>query len=128
MAGEQLRVIEGRDTGKRVSVGADLLIGRERPEDEGSLGADPEISRRHALVSRAADGQLTIEDLGSANGTFVNDERIHAPRVLCLGDVVRMGNTVLQVTDRPGAAATVLTEAEGPSAAAPAGIPAEAGE
>jgi pSer/pThr/pTyr-binding forkhead associated (FHA) protein len=128
MAGEQLRVIEGRDAGKRLSVEADLLVGRETPDDEGSLGGDPEISRRHALVSRAADGQLTIEDLGSANGTFVNDERIDAPRVLHLGDVVRMGKTVLRVADRPGAAPTVVTEPEGAAAAAPAGIPAEVGE
>ena len=82
MAGEQLRVTEGKERGTRLSVDADLLIGRVAPEDEGRLGDDPEISRRHAYVSRGADGQLTIEDLGSANGTFVNDERIDAPRTL----------------------------------------------
>ncbi len=114
MAGEQLRVIEGKERGKRLSVDADLLIGRVAPEEEGRLGDDPEISRRHAHVSRGADGQLTIEDLGSANGTFVNDERIDAPRVLDLGDVVRVGKTVLEVTDRSGA---VPEESRGPTAA-----------
>ncbi len=99
MAGEQLRVTEGNERGKRLSVDADLLIGRVAPEDEGRLGEDPEISRRHAHVSRGADGQLTIEDLGSANGTFVNDERIDVPRTLAVGDVVKMGRTVLEVTD-----------------------------
>ncbi len=103
MVGDQLRVIEGRERGKRLGVDADLLIGRVAPQDEGRLGEDPEISRRHAFVSRGADGRLTIEDLESANGTFVNDERIDAPRVLELGDVVRMGRTVLQLTDHSGA-------------------------
>ncbi len=103
MAGEQLRVTEGNERGKRLSVDADLLIGRVAPEDEGRLGADPEISRRHARVSRGSDGQLTIEDLGSANGTFVNGERIDAPRTLDVGDLVKVGRTVLQVTDRSGA-------------------------
>ena len=73
MAGEQLRVIEGRESGKPLRVDAGLMIGREGTEDDGRLGGDPEISRRHAYLSREDDGQLTIEDLGSANGTFVND-------------------------------------------------------
>jgi pSer/pThr/pTyr-binding forkhead associated (FHA) protein len=128
MAGEQLRVIEGKGRGERLSVDADLLIGRGAPEEDRRLGDDPEISRRHARVSRGADGQLTIEDLGSANGTFVNGERIDAPRTLGLGDAVRMGKTVLQVTDRSGAVA----EKSRPPTAAPAGKPpsvsAEAGE
>ncbi len=97
MAGAELRVTEGNERGKLLSVDADLLIGRLAPEDEGRLGGDLEISRRHARVSRGADGQLAIEDLGSANGTFVNDARIDAPRALVAGDRVRVGKTVLEV-------------------------------
>ena len=48
MAGEQLRVTEGKEQGKLLGIDADLLIGRLAPEDEGRLGGDPEISRRHA--------------------------------------------------------------------------------
>src|SRR5664279_790050 len=99
MAGEQLRVTEGKERGTRLSVDADLLIGRLASEPEGRLGDDPVISRRHARVWRGADGQLTIEDLGSANGTFVNDERLDAPRPLDLGDVIRVGKTLLEVID-----------------------------
>ncbi len=99
MAGDQLRVTEGKERGKFLSVDVDLLIGRHAPEDEGRLGGDPEISRRHARVSRGADRQLAIEDLGSANGTYVNGERIAAPRTLEAGDVIRIGKTVLEVTD-----------------------------
>jgi pSer/pThr/pTyr-binding forkhead associated (FHA) protein len=117
MAGDQLWVTEGNERGKRLSVDADLLIGRLAPEEDGRLGDDPEISRRHAQVSRGTDGQLSIEDLGSANGTFVNDERIDAPRTLDVGDVVRMGKTVLRVTDRPGAGPEKSRGAPGAEAA-----------
>jgi pSer/pThr/pTyr-binding forkhead associated (FHA) protein/predicted Ser/Thr protein kinase len=99
MAGEQLRVTEGDARGERLTVEADLLIGRAAERPDGRLGDDPEISRRHAKASRGADGELILEDLGSANGTFVNGERIDAPRTLHLGDVVRVGQTVLEVTD-----------------------------
>ena len=102
MAGEQLRVTEGNARGGSLEVERDLLVGRAAPDEEGRLGDDPEISRTHARVSRGAGGALTIEDLGSANGTFVNGERIDAPRTLDLGDSVRMGQTVLQVTDASG--------------------------
>ena len=50
------------------------MIGRAA-SGEGRLGDDAELSRRHARVARDADGRLTIEDLGSANGTFVNGVR-----------------------------------------------------
>jgi pSer/pThr/pTyr-binding forkhead associated (FHA) protein/predicted Ser/Thr protein kinase len=103
MIGQQLRVIEGGDRGELVRVDDELLIGRAGPEDDAGLGGDPEISRRHAHVSRGADGRLTIEDLGSANGTFVNDARIDAPLALEHGDVVRVGRTVLEVSDDSGA-------------------------
>src|SRR3954470_11799410 len=110
MAGEQLRVTEGNASGARLSVDADLFIGREAPNDEGKLGGDREISRRHARVSRGAEGILTIEDLKSANGTFVNGERIDGPRTLDVGDVVKMGQTVLQVTDASGAVPVAAEE------------------
>ena len=117
MAGEQLRVTEGKDRGKRLSVDRELLIGRQAPDDEGRLGDDSEISRHHARVSRGAGGELTIEDLGSANGTFVNDERIRGSRTLAPGDVVRLGRTLLEVTtgEAPRAAAQELVITAGAS-------------
>jgi pSer/pThr/pTyr-binding forkhead associated (FHA) protein/tRNA A-37 threonylcarbamoyl transferase component Bud32 len=101
MAGDQLHVTEGNDRGKPLSVDGELLIGRAATEEEGRLGDDPELSRRHALVTRSGDGQLTIQDLGSANGTFVNDARIEGPRALRPGDMVRLGRTLLEVIGEP---------------------------
>jgi pSer/pThr/pTyr-binding forkhead associated (FHA) protein len=42
-------------------------------------------------------GELLIEDLGSTNGTFVNDHRLAAPAVLRPGDAVHLGTTTLKV-------------------------------
>jgi pSer/pThr/pTyr-binding forkhead associated (FHA) protein len=106
MAGEQLRVGEGFAPGELLPLEGELLIGRAAEVDAGRLGDDPELSRRHATVSRGPGGELTIEDLGSANGTFVNGERLSAePRVLVAGDVVRLGQSQLTVeagADVPG--------------------------
>ena len=121
MVGDQVRVTEGKEQGKILSVDVDLLIGRHAPEDEGRLGGDPEISRHHARVSRGADGRLAIEDLGSANGTYVNGERIDAPQTLEHGDLIRVGKTVLEVTDGSGVPAAEPAPSEPPGAAVAAG-------
>lgn len=57
---------------------------------------DPQVSRHHARVSWQAGG-FVIEDLGSANGTYVNEQLVTGPRLLRHGYVVHMGNTVLDV-------------------------------
>jgi hypothetical protein len=53
-------------------------------------------SRRHCRFTHA-NGQLTVEDLGSSNGTAVNGQRITAAVVLVVGDVIRVGTEVLEV-------------------------------
>jgi DNA segregation ATPase FtsK/SpoIIIE, S-DNA-T family len=80
--------------------------GREVAVRPGTIGregcdvnlGDPEVSRRHAAISAADGGAHVIEDLGSRNGTWVNDHRIDEPTVIRAGDTVRLGNTVWVVT------------------------------
>jgi predicted component of type VI protein secretion system len=97
--------------------------GAEHPVEPGStIGregcditlSDPDVSRRHAAVGMS-NGGLSIEDLGSTNGTFVNGERITAPRALRDGDEIQIGSTVWRL--RAPAAATRLTDV--PSEATP---------
>ena len=57
---------------------------------------DPEISRHHARVVIAPDS-VTIEDLGSKNGTFVREERIATKAELNDGDEIRLGTVPLAV-------------------------------
>jgi FHA domain len=88
---------------------------------------DQEVSRRHAAI-RSADGSFAIGDLGSTNGTFVNDERITGARVLSHGDTVRLGSTVWTVHDvevttaQPAAAAGPRGDVEKPPEVAPSAI------
>lgn len=60
--------------------------------------SDSRVSRHHARIT-AAGGELTIEDAGSANGTYVNGRRLKAPMRLNPGDIVRVGATRFQVVD-----------------------------
>ncbi|HEX2090086.1 MAG TPA: DUF3662 and FHA domain-containing protein [Actinomycetota bacterium] len=69
-----------------------VIIGR-LGESDIVLG-DPGVSRRHAEV-RAEDGQYVIADLGSTNGTMVNESTI-GERVLQEGDRITVGKTVLE--------------------------------
>ena len=50
----------------------------------------PTISRRHARIT--VGDSVTLEDLGSKNGTWLNDEQLTAPRALAEGDIVRLGS------------------------------------
>lgn len=104
MSSESLRVVSGPAAGNEIGLEADeFLIGRAS-EGDGTLGEDPEISRRHARISRRAGDQLTIEDLGSTNGTLVNDKKIEGAIPLTPGDTIKVGTTVLQVLDAAGGA------------------------
>lgn len=51
----------------------------------------PQVSRRHAVLWIGPE-EVSLEDLGSANGTWVNDERITAPRRLASGDQIGFGD------------------------------------
>jgi pSer/pThr/pTyr-binding forkhead associated (FHA) protein len=52
---------------------------------------DPTVSRHHAWI-KAEEDRFLIFDVGSANGTFVNGERIEEPRQLENGDAIRFGD------------------------------------
>ena len=50
-----------------------------------------EVSRQHCRILMADEGYLIVEDLGSANGTFVNDAPVTGREVLRPGDQLRVG-------------------------------------
>ncbi|HSK26981.1 MAG TPA: FHA domain-containing protein [Jiangellales bacterium] len=121
--GCHLIVLDGPDRGSVV----DVPVGRsEVGRLPGSAIAlpDPTVSRRHAEVVRSSTG-VSIRDLGSANGTYVNGLRLTGPRNLRDGDEVRLGTVTVrfssgarrrgpaadpQVTPLPPAAARASTQ------------------
>jgi pSer/pThr/pTyr-binding forkhead associated (FHA) protein len=94
-----LHCTAGPLAGELITVESELLLGREVP-DVGRLGDDLRLSRRHARLFFDSEDRAMIEDLGSTNGTWVNGDRVHDPRVLMAGDEIRLGQTTFQV--RPG--------------------------
>lgn len=91
----KLVVTNGKQAGTEISVkGNSLLIGRGeecnlRPQS--SL-----VSRKHCQLE-IAESAVSIEDFGSTNGTFLNDQRIEGRRELHNGDQVRVGMLTFEV-------------------------------
>jgi pSer/pThr/pTyr-binding forkhead associated (FHA) protein len=56
--------------------------------------ADPSVSSAHALIARGDNG-YTISDMGSRNGTYVNQEKVIEPRPLRSGDLINLGRSRL---------------------------------
>jgi hypothetical protein len=84
--------------GRRYAVADGATVGRGSAD---IVLADPQVSRVHARL--VVDGAaVSVEDLGSRNGTFVNETRIQAATALREGDTLRMGDTVWRFfTDTP---------------------------
>ncbi len=107
----KLAVVRGGRKGQEFPLeDGNNLVGRWDP-DTGSFpevdldADDPEakISRKHALI-RISDGKITIEDIGSLNGTYVNRQPRMAPGApveLKTGDEIIIGKTFLKLTVEP---------------------------
>ncbi len=71
----------------------DIIIGRG---DSSSLVIkDTFASNQHARIF-VRQGQYWLEDLGSTNGTFVNETQVERPVVLADGDRLRVGSVIFQ--------------------------------
>jgi pSer/pThr/pTyr-binding forkhead associated (FHA) protein len=91
-----LRLATGPLAGKVIEVHSTLRLGRH-PFNDVSLG-DPGVSRYHCWIL-FRDGAPSVEDLASANGTYVNGERVRARRSLKTGDLIRVGSTEMRFSE-----------------------------
>lgn len=55
------------------------------------------VSRQHARILSSALGEVTVEDLGSSNGTFVNGAKIEGRRKLADGDKILVGDAEMRI-------------------------------
>jgi len=91
-----LILIRGTPQGHRFFITGDqMTIGRDPAAD--ITITDPSISRKHARVTRI-DGAVTLEDLGSSNGTSVNGKKIEPGMVTTLSkeDLIKLGNSIVK--------------------------------
>jgi pSer/pThr/pTyr-binding forkhead associated (FHA) protein len=92
----RLRVVDPpQRRGRIFDLGEEVTMGRS-PGCAVALEDDTFTSSVHARVYRR-NGELWLEDLGSTNGTWLNDERVSTPSRLQRGDRVKVGSTILEV-------------------------------
>lgn len=94
-SGLTLEIVEGPGAGQQVALERAIVVGRAADAD--LVLVDGEVSRHHAKLTPAADGSAVVEDLGSANGTFVNHSELLGPARLDPGDELLIGVTLLQL-------------------------------
>lgn len=86
--------ITGELVGQDILVERDMLVGRHQTAD--LILQSAEISRKHAAFLIKEDA-LWVQDLGSSNGTFVNDVQISNETLLKSGDVVQFASLKFSV-------------------------------
>ncbi|MEI6792335.1 MAG: FHA domain-containing protein [Actinomycetes bacterium] len=86
----------GHTPGMEYEVGNGAILGRGE-QAEIRLD-DPYASSRHARLSMQG-GRIVLEDLGSTNGTFLNEEIVSGPQPLHQGDHVRIGDSEFHYVD-----------------------------
>jgi pSer/pThr/pTyr-binding forkhead associated (FHA) protein len=91
----KLVVVGGKQAGKEIPIGGpEFVIGRAegchlRPQSDA-------VSRRHCTIEVHA-GSVTVRDLNSRNGTFINDEQIKSEHELKSGDRLKVGPLEFEV-------------------------------
>src|SRR5512140_1363679 len=90
-----LKFISGKYQGGEFPLKAEkqIVIGRSSELD--MVLVEDMVSRKHAKITFTA-GKITIEDLGSTNGTFVNGEKVKQAR-LKEGDRILIGTSILKL-------------------------------
>ena len=82
----------------------DRLIVLGRDWDNDVINKDPTVSRRHALIVETPQG-FVLRDLGSVNGTYVNDGNIGSvEHVLRSGSRIRLGASEVTLVFTPAVA------------------------
>jgi FHA domain len=87
----------GHAAGMEYDVGEGAILGRG---DQAEIRLeDPFASSRHARLLRQG-GIVVLEDLGSTNGTYLNEELLTGPQPLHRGDRVRIGDSEFTYVDQ----------------------------
>jgi predicted component of type VI protein secretion system len=100
----KLKVLGGRHHGKMIALATKkFLIGREQ---DCHLRPNSELVSRHHCVFAVDDFSVRVRDLGSTNGTFLNDHRVRGEEVLKSGDRIRVGKLDLELVIGDAAASS----------------------
>nr|WP_275586489.1 FHA domain-containing protein [Geodermatophilus normandii] len=90
-----LVVTAGPLTGTKITLGEQpILIGRA--DDSTLVLTDDFASSRHARLTNRG-GQWYVEDLGSTNGTYLDQQRVQGPLLVAPGQPIRIGQTAMEL-------------------------------
>ena len=90
-----LEAIGGPMDGQRYTFKKSITLGRD-PNCDIPINLDNYLSRRHASIL-VIPPECFLEDLGSSNGTFINDERLTKRVLLQNGQKFRIGKTLMEI-------------------------------
>jgi pSer/pThr/pTyr-binding forkhead associated (FHA) protein len=90
---------EGVGSELRVEYSTELLIGRTAPAD--IILEDAKVSRRHCWIRVDTRGVTTVEDAGSAGGTYYNGAHLRGVQPFAEGDELRVGSYTIKMTEPP---------------------------
>lgn len=122
-----LEALDGHDLRGRTRVGLAAVLGIGRHPANGLVLAHDGVSRHHAVIERDGDGWW-VRDLGSKNGTTVNERPVEGRRRLEPCDLLRFGGgSVWQLRSVPSAEADEGSTASGSGAARQLVLEEEAG-
>lgn len=111
-----LKVISGPNTGAEFSLypGTSYILGKD-PSISDVIFHDLSVSRKHAKLIVSDQEELSLEDLESRNGTFVNGEKISEPKELSSQDLIALGTTSFLVIDQKQVQETIVSLPSFPS-------------
>ena len=91
-----IRVVQQHNSDLYLVLSEGLVIGREC---DGLLLADEKVSRQHLRLAPSGDSVM-VEDLGSTNGSFIDNHRVTSPVLLVAGSTLVLGDTAITI-ERP---------------------------
>jgi hypothetical protein len=93
--GQRLLVVEPPEhKGRSYDLADEMTVGRANGCQV--VLDDNYVSQLHTRIFRR-DGQLMVEDLGSTNGTYLNNKKVSGPMAMKPGDRLRVGKTVMEL-------------------------------
>jgi len=105
-----IKVISGPNTGAEFGLESDhsYIIGKD-PSACDIIFQDLSVSRQHAKISLDTQGNVSLEDLGSRNGTYVNGKGVDASKPLASQDLIALGTTSFLLIDREQTRETIYS-------------------
>ena len=105
-----LKVVAGPNNGAEFPLqsGQTYLIGTDASHCD-IIFHDISVSRQHARISLKEDGSLILEDLGSRNGTFIEEDKVEGTRSIETNKLITVGTSTFIIIDNEGERNTIIS-------------------